>query len=309
MRKRKYKLNLDYFENIDTEEKAYFLGLMAADGCVKKIPTDSYCVCIGLQDRDKEILLKFNKSIGSTRPLFFSRRYKPHHRDRYRLIFSGKKIGNDLIKHGIVPNKTFLLKHPAFLNKELFRHYLRGQSDGDGCIHVGKTRYWALVATRDCCVNIQKFLLEELQVSSSIVSCHNHPVVSKIRIIGNIQLSRFLDWLYKDAKIYLRRKYRKYQSFTKEYRSRYNKDGTMTSGQKKKWIKTRLGKTTPGRMYKYKFLCNQNQRVYTSINVAAGELGINPICLGRYLRGKNKSIGSYTFKLIEKIPCRAPYEK
>ena len=33
-RRNKYTLNEDYFEKIDSQEKAYLLGLIASDGCV-----------------------------------------------------------------------------------------------------------------------------------------------------------------------------------------------------------------------------------------------------------------------------------
>ena len=33
----KHNLNKDYFKNIDNEEKAYWLGFIAADGCIYKM--------------------------------------------------------------------------------------------------------------------------------------------------------------------------------------------------------------------------------------------------------------------------------
>src|SRR6185436_15958506 len=52
----KYSLNENYFNTVDTEDKAYFLGLFYADGYNRR--KDGYCG-IQLQSDDSYILEKF----------------------------------------------------------------------------------------------------------------------------------------------------------------------------------------------------------------------------------------------------------
>ena len=77
-RKRKYNVNDNFFDNIDTEEKAYVLGFLFADGCIYKKRSQVY---IKLNRKDKCILEKINTALCSNFPIFdtvgrFSKNYK-----------------------------------------------------------------------------------------------------------------------------------------------------------------------------------------------------------------------------------------
>lgn len=63
-------INDSFFEKIDTEEKAYFLGLFYADGC-NYINGNASRVALSLQEDDKKILEIFNNFIypNEDRPL------------------------------------------------------------------------------------------------------------------------------------------------------------------------------------------------------------------------------------------------
>lgn len=127
---RKYRVDESVFEIIDTEEKAYWLGFISADGTV----TD-HLLTIILQARDKKHLEKFKKFIRSDHPIVETARKvngKIHYQTR--LLIGSTKILNDLKEYGIVPNKTKIIKPPHNLSDHLMRHYWRGVFDGDGSI-------------------------------------------------------------------------------------------------------------------------------------------------------------------------------
>jgi hypothetical protein len=133
MKRKNY--NENYFENINSEEKAYFLGLIFSDGA---IVNDSkryrYKLVLKLHERDQSILQKFIESIDGEMVI-----WKSKTRKMAEVGFSGKKIIKDLENLGLHQNKTFTLKYPK-INQDLEKHFLRGYFDGDGCVRINKDK-------------------------------------------------------------------------------------------------------------------------------------------------------------------------
>lgn len=132
--KRKYDIDEDYFDVIDTQNKAYALGLYYADGSVAS--NGGTLVRLSLQECDKEILDKLNSEFGGNRKLLFIEYHKKNKNwsNQYCLSISNKKLHNDLIKHGCLPNKSLILKFPTTVPYDLTRHFIRGYFDGDGSL-------------------------------------------------------------------------------------------------------------------------------------------------------------------------------
>lgn len=126
-----YHVNKDFFEIIDSEDKAYWLGFMLADGCVTKDKDGVYnTINLQLASCDREHLEKFNVSIGSDHPILVNK----NNRGSVSVRFTCTKMANDLIKHGVIPKKTFKCKKSEGIPIELERHFWRGCIDGDGFI-------------------------------------------------------------------------------------------------------------------------------------------------------------------------------
>ena len=106
VRTNRKKVDLEFFNKIDTKEKAYFLGIMYADGSVSK--NQFY-----LKLNDKEVLDAFKKYLNCDYEV-----KKVKNSKAYILTISSKKICNDLIKHGCTPNKTKTIRFPK-IDKEL----------------------------------------------------------------------------------------------------------------------------------------------------------------------------------------------
>lgn len=152
----KYELNETYFDCIDTENKAYILGLLYADGNVGK---ETNIIQISLQESDKSILEKMQKEIGSTHPLkmipYNSK--NPNWKNQFCLSISNKYMHDSLVKQGLVPNKSLILKYPNFLENNLQRHFIRGYMDGDGSISQNpKDKRASLVGANDFCLSIRQ---------------------------------------------------------------------------------------------------------------------------------------------------------
>ena len=128
---RKHKFNERYFENIDSEEKAYWLGFIAADGCVYK-NKQSYRLQINLKGSDIDHLKKFQKAISSDYKITEKKVGKAQS-NTCQLKINSTKMCNDLIKNNIIERKSIIFE-PPILNKNLMSHFIRGYFDGDGWI-------------------------------------------------------------------------------------------------------------------------------------------------------------------------------
>lgn len=133
---RQYYYNERFFENINSEEKAYWMGFIAADGNINK---ELNRLFMQLKVGDKNHLQKFLRAIGgedySIRHRITELKNKLY--ETCYIEVNGKKLAFDLNKHGIVPKKSLILK-PWNGPNDLQIHYWRGLIDGDGCISFYK---------------------------------------------------------------------------------------------------------------------------------------------------------------------------
>lgn len=202
---RKHIVDEHYFDVIDTEKKAYFLGLLFADG---NVASKSNAITIKLHQRDKNILLILSNIIFGKEILYVSE-------ENYILKFSSNHIKNRLIELGCMPNKTFKLKFPN-ITENLFHHFIRGYFDGDGSIYSHKKDYAAnLMSTEDFCLVVKSIISKQVGLTSKIYKnesmlAHGNDITSYLLYRGNRRVAKLMNWLYQDATIYLDRKYQKY---------------------------------------------------------------------------------------------------
>lgn len=127
-----------FFDIIDTEEKAYALGFIYADGCHTKTSTTD-CLCASQMEKDADILFKIKKAMKSTYPI--REEIKPGCKSRiYHFYLYSKNFGKVLDEKGIVSNKLLVLEFPNFIPDSLMHHFIRGYFDGDGSIWDGNRK-------------------------------------------------------------------------------------------------------------------------------------------------------------------------
>ena len=213
---RKYMINENYFDNIDTSNKAYILGILYSDGC--NYPPQ-HRVKIELQERDKSILDKINIELQSDKPLAFINlnNKNVNWQNTYRLDITNKHISNRLIELGMIQNKSLILKFPEWLDISLYPSFLRGYCDGDGHIEWSNTKFITLVGTSQFCNFVKNFLQESLCINSSVRNTANKNSNTKLLYIcGKEKIKKFLDYIYNDAELYIERKYNIYHKICME---------------------------------------------------------------------------------------------
>lgn len=190
-----------FFDNIDTEQKAYILGFFMADGC----NTNGYFK-IAITDHqlveDVRIAMKYDG------PLKYKKSNKDSQKPQWELCIGSKYMCERLTQLNCPPRKTFVTKLPSEhdLPNSLFHHFLRGLIDGDGCIYKVVNRHGyvvSLAGTKELLDGINThldgrlYMLGKVRQFKSIytLTFHRHDYVF-----------RLLNFLYKDATIFLDRK-------------------------------------------------------------------------------------------------------
>lgn len=229
----KIKFDEHIFDSIDTEEKAYWLGFIFADGYVSGFNIEgknNYYFEIALKGSDKKHLDKFNK---------FTKHEDINHvkvnkaecfntgtvHDRCRWGVCNKHLWRVLNSYGCVPSKSLILRFPSlsiFKDISLIKHFIRGYWDGDGCLSYSNKEH-----TRACIsiLGTEEFLTEiknNLPLKNNYILYNN----SNNKITKGFQISgkhafEICYYLYENATIYLDRKYEKYKEYCRLYEESY----------------------------------------------------------------------------------------
>lgn len=128
--KKKYTVNSNYFNEINTERKAYWLGFLYADGNVLIQPYKT----IRFSSIDIEILEEFIKDVEYT-GIITTETQKVYNKSISKVSINDSTMVEDLCKYGCVPNKTNIISIPNIPEK-LMPHFIRGYFDGDGTVGI-----------------------------------------------------------------------------------------------------------------------------------------------------------------------------
>ena len=205
------KVNHNYFNLIDCEEKAYILGLLYADGYVNE---KTYQIEITLKNEDIELLnfikekLECSYEIKQRESLLNEKTFKSN-----RLTIYSKKLVQDLIRLGCHQNKSLTLKFPTEeqVPKEYIHHFMRGYFDGDGCICYGA---FIVIGTKDFLNKFVFHIRENCDISSAEQwkPCGN---ATEWRHTSKKDAIKIYNYLYKNSTISLKRKENKFKQLLK----------------------------------------------------------------------------------------------
>lgn len=207
--------NPRFFEVIDCEAKAYFLGLVAADGCVKSDSKNGYFLALALCDEKPIHQLK--SLLGSQAKITlidYSYTVTPQH----SIKIGDKSLVEDLISHGITPRKTNTLEFPKSVPRHLIRHFIRGYMDGDGDVGFkeGKKLTVSFYGTKSLVDGCVSYLAKNLELKSD--STYQEGALTRFKR-SQLQAAKILDHLYNSCNYFFPRKRQKYSNWLK---SRYS---------------------------------------------------------------------------------------
>lgn len=211
---KRYSFNEDFFESIDTEQKAYWLGFILADGCISR----GKDLIIVLKASDSEHLKKFVADIKGTNQFQHIRNNGGFNGiNAVRLSIRSKKMCDDLKKHGITERKSLTAKIPSCVPAPLRHHFWRGVVDGDGHVCVnrqGKYKYLevGLCGNKSVVTSFSTFIANIIGVRPAVCSDHS---IWKTKV-GCKNASKLCTCLYDKSVIFLERKLNIYKEYVED---------------------------------------------------------------------------------------------
>jgi hypothetical protein len=216
IKKRAARLNLKRLRNskmdftvIDSEEKAYLLGFIAADANISDGPR--WAVEITLAEKDEEHLLRLRDLLCPDAKL--SKSYKPdprgiNNQPRCRFAAFSKELVLQLVRWNLGPRKSLTLEFPDLLPISMLTHWIRGFFDGDGCTSITNGNLGvSFIGTQNVLERILHLFQEVYPAKTKLI----RPTGKKLPILsfGGLTAIAFLHWMYQDATIYLERKHQR----------------------------------------------------------------------------------------------------
>lgn len=209
---RKYIVNDKIFEKINTKEKSYWLGFLYADG--HNTEGKLWRVMLNLQNRDVDQVMKFRNFIypNKDKPLYFTKNGKV-----VSLSVTNKNISQNLTKLGMVNRKSLTIDFPtnSIVPKHLILYFIQGIFDGDGSVSLTKTTKTPCACLDFCgslklIKKLKDVIKEETGINFGFKKRKYTNFIGVTYIKGNDKVLKFLNWLYKDSRFILKRKYQKY---------------------------------------------------------------------------------------------------
>lgn len=197
MSNRKYYVDENSFDDIESEEVQYWVGFLMADGCIT-----GNVLKLKLQHSDKKQVLKFKDFLKSEHIVKKVNEYNNHKTCSFDVY--SKKLTDVLSnRYNIIPNKTKTAECPEELINS--RHFWRGVIDGDGSVNFKNEK--AFIGLWSGSIKLLKqfetFVKNNVKIRNKITKGHrcycfrNHSQKAAPKIIK---------LLYKDSNVHLNRK-------------------------------------------------------------------------------------------------------
>jgi hypothetical protein len=209
---RTYNVYEQYFDHIDCEHKAYWLGFIATDGCVSD-SSGGFRTILSLGVVDIDHLHKFSYDLEANKPILVDKR------NIATQSISSKHMYESLVSIGITPRKTLTVA-PAKIDAQLLRHFWRGCIDGDGWVcKYEKQNAWCIgfCGNKHMVNGFVDFIDENTGLGRKKPTYISRDNIYSVKYTGT-KCKAILDMLYVGSSVYLSRKYEMYKTMCKDER-------------------------------------------------------------------------------------------
>lgn len=204
----KNNINENFFKSIDTEEKAYFLGFIMADGNIYEYADGRLQFSLKVKSADKDIVLKLAEATNfdKSKVRIFKSERNGTITESCELKSYNEVFCRSLMSNGVVSNKTGKEIIPNTVPDFLVKHFIRGFIDGDGWIHdySYKSVVGACSQSKNILNDIISHFKRELSIELNILGDNR---LYSIQTSAKKKVYSICKYLYKNSKIHLDRKY------------------------------------------------------------------------------------------------------
>ena len=206
--KQRYKCNFNFFHKINSEPRAYWLGFIAADGCISIRKTSQAVLVLMLAIKDVGHIREFKAAIEATHPIL---NYRQNGHWASRICITSDKMINDLKRLDFTSRKRQRCIFPKIPHR-LLNHFMRGYFDGDGSIGSGRNPMFRVVGYPRFIRKYQQHLRQACNLRRTKWAWRFG--TPAIVYVGRKQMVKIQQFLYHGATIFLARKYQIFQEIT-----------------------------------------------------------------------------------------------
>lgn len=220
----RHSIDESFFAKIDNPVKASILGFIWADGCITKSTRDTtYHLGIRLSSVDTDHLEWIRSQTGSSVPV------RSAGINAVQWLVQNQKIVQDLRHLGVGPRKSLIIGFPdkEVVPEEHLNSFILGVFEGDGSISRRKKRrnkytdayVVSICGTLAFCQGLKEVLNAKLGISTNIVqkTLPSGASFCDLRVEGNLQIVRFMEWIYRDCPHKMPRKHERYEALRALY--------------------------------------------------------------------------------------------
>ncbi|MGL5712608.1 MAG: hypothetical protein ACRCX2_06290 [Paraclostridium sp.] len=228
---RKHNFHIDFFEKIDSERKAYWLGFIYADGTLSSVnAVDKFKsrTTLNISSKDLNHLEIFAEDLNYDKN--YIRIYTPKgtysQNPMCRLDLNSRKMCSDLEYLGLDKLKSDRTSIPTnYIPDKLINHFIRGFFDGDGSIcsyttqkHNYKMFSFSIIGVEPILEKIQHILMSHCNLNKTKLIPYPHKSINVFNLSygGTTQVNRIYNYLYQDASIFLARKKEVFELYISE---------------------------------------------------------------------------------------------
>lgn len=197
--------NMQYFETIDSDTKAYLLGFIVADGCITK-SRNSTGLTITIHEKDRIVLETLKKELNSENPITILKK-----NNLIRFVIYNKQLTDSLEKLGIEERKSLIMKNIINNIPNNFKNaFIRGYFDGDGSFSFDEKRKRGTLAIRGT-NELLLGIINTLEISTYCLKQYDS--IPNLSISAKKNIKKFFELIYKNSTIHLDRKRNKIKVF------------------------------------------------------------------------------------------------
>jgi hypothetical protein len=193
-----------YFDLINDEYKAYFLGLIIADGSVCQTKRGGQKLFqLELKEEDSYLIESLAKDLNW--PLDRIRTYKRFNRNpTTKISIYSNRLADSLATHGVIANKSTTSYLPQ-IETSLMRHLLRGLFDGDGSI--GKYRLTLVAGNINILNQVKDYFINALSLNKDALKIYQTGLNTwTLSINRKLERNKIITFLYNSVSIAMLRK-------------------------------------------------------------------------------------------------------